>query len=207
MPNVLVVDIYHLTPAVDFKAIKSSGVVGVIHKSSQGTSFVDAAYSERRAAARSAGLLWGAYHFGTAADPNAQVSNFLSAASPDAQTLIALDVELNEQSHDNSMSLDQAKQFLQIVESRLGRKAVIYGGQYLASSLTGVNDDFIDQHRLWWAQYHSAPDRIPQTWGTYFLWQYTDGHHGPAPYSVPGIDPCDCNTFDGTADELSAVWV
>ena len=126
-------------------------------------------------------------------------------AQPDASTLVALDFEANVASPDKSMSLAQAKQFLKKIEAKLGRKAVLYGGQFLKEKLAGGSDPYLAQHRLWWAQYNTTAV-LPPNWQSYWLWQYTDGHHGPQPHVVPGLGTPDCDTFDGSDDQLRASW-
>lgn len=205
MPNFMVVDLSHHNATADFAKAKQTGVAGIIHKASQGTGFADPKYASRRKQALQAGLLWGAYHFATGADVTAQLKFFLATAAPDEHTLVALDFELNEQTPANSMSLAQAKAFLKGIESALMRKAVLYGGAYLKEKLGTANDPYLAQHRLWWAQYSPAP-ALPATWPAYWLWQYTDGHHGSA-QNVPGLGTPDCDTFDGTPDQLTASWV
>jgi hypothetical protein len=59
----LVIDIYHGDAVQDFARVKAAGIIGVIHKASQGGAVVDRAYASRRKLALAAGLKWGAYHF------------------------------------------------------------------------------------------------------------------------------------------------
>ena len=47
-----------------FDSKLTTGIVGVIHKATQGTTYVDETYASRRVEALACGLLWGAYHFG-----------------------------------------------------------------------------------------------------------------------------------------------
>ena len=47
----------------DFAKLKSEGILGVFHKATQGTEYVDPKYHQRQAAARAAGMPWGAYAF------------------------------------------------------------------------------------------------------------------------------------------------
>ena len=67
---------------IDFAAVAAFGVKGIIHKASQGVSIRDKKYGERRRDAVAAGLLWGAYHFATGDDADAQVKWFLECAQP-----------------------------------------------------------------------------------------------------------------------------
>ena len=51
-----------------FETVKAAGIAGIIHKATQGLSFQDPTYHDRRTQALAAGLLWGAYHFGEGGD-------------------------------------------------------------------------------------------------------------------------------------------
>ena len=123
--NLRVVDIYHNDNVTSFQRAADSGIWGIIHKATTGATGNDPEYANRRQPALDAGLLWGAYHWGTNADVSAQVENFLDIAQPDDTTLVALDFEETE---GNQMTLDQARQFLTSVADALGRKPVLYCG-------------------------------------------------------------------------------
>jgi lysozyme len=86
----VVIDISHYQSAVDFVKLKASNVLGVIHKASQGSDHKDSLYNEHRVKAVAAGLLWGAYHMVDTSDVGEQVKNFLAAAKPDKDTLLAV---------------------------------------------------------------------------------------------------------------------
>src|SRR3569623_1581891 len=61
-----VIDISHLSYVTDFNLMRRhSGILGIIHKASEGGDWVDQTYAERRPPAEAAGLLWGAYHYGS----------------------------------------------------------------------------------------------------------------------------------------------
>ena len=59
------IDISRSVTVSDFRRIRQSNILGVIHKASEGGDYADTAYGARRPQAEAAGLLWGAYHFGT----------------------------------------------------------------------------------------------------------------------------------------------
>jgi len=105
----VVVDISHHNGNVDLGKAQAAGIVGVIHKATQGTSMADNMYEQNRQKAKAAGLLWGAYHFGTNADGAAQANFFLSKVNADDRTLLVLDYEPNGNS---TMTLDQARAFV-----------------------------------------------------------------------------------------------
>ena len=206
MINLIVVDLYHGDEVASFAEAAQAGIRGIIHKASQGADVTDPRYAERRVAAREAGLLWGAYHFGTNADVEAQLGNFLRAAQPDAQTLLALDCEPNGI---DTMTLDQARQVLVGIAGRLGRKPVLYSGSLIKEQLGDVDDAFFGSHRLWLAEYGPVP-RTQRSWQRPWLWQYSGDGIGPDPKTVQGIPGAggfvDCNSYDGTPDQLRAEW-
>jgi lysozyme len=203
----IVVDIYHGDGVASFDQAFAAGLRGVIHKATTGASGTDDAYAKRRDLATRAGLLWGAFHWGTAAPVSDQVDNFLSKADPDKDTLLALDFERDV---GNQMTLEGAREFLSLINERVGRKAILYSGDVVKSGLGKKKDPFFGSHRLWLAQYGSTPVVQP-SWKTYWLWQYTDGNIGPGRKTVPGIPGnrqnfLDCDFFAGSADDLKAQW-
>ncbi|MDK9358953.1 GH25 family lysozyme [Lelliottia sp. V106_10] len=203
-----VVDLYHGDEVNSFQQAKNAGLVAVIHKATTGASGRDDEYDNRRIAAKNAGLMWGAYHWGTAADISQQVKNFLDYAQPDENTLIALDFEPTP---GNQMTEEGVRAFCQAIYSKLNRRPVIYGSNLLREKLGNTRDPFYHNHRLWLAQYNAHPT-LPVHWDQYWLWQYTDGPKGPSGCrSVPGIPGnylghLDCNYFPGTAQELKEQW-
>lgn len=201
----LVIDIYHGDVVRDFAAVKASGIIGVIHKASQGGAIPDQAYVTRRKQAVAAGLLWGAYHFMDFSAPAAhQADFFLSLAAPDASTLVALDWE-NIGSKEPSAAFAQA--FLEEIISKLGRKAVIYSGNVAKEQISGKNE-FFGSHRLWLCQYASTW-KVQESWSSPWLWQDNGDSFGPGPHTIPGVSGlCDNNTVVApmTADLLKTQW-
>src|ERR1043166_5363770 len=89
-----VVDLAHYDRVTSFAKAAAAGIWGVIHKATTGaTGKDDEQYATNRPKALAAGLLWGAYHWGTNANVPAQVDHFLKVADPDEHTLVALDFE------------------------------------------------------------------------------------------------------------------
>jgi lysozyme len=201
----LVIDIYHGDPVLDFAKVKAAGIVGVIHKASQGGAVVDQGYAARRKLALAAGLKWGAYHFfDFSAQAAAQAEHFLSVADADADTLVALDWE-NVGRAEPSAAL--ARAFLEEIETRLNRKAVIYSGNVAKEQLRG-KDDYFGSHRLWLCQY-ATQWKVQASWKTPWLWQNNGDAYGPGPHTLPGIKGLvDNNTVvpPMTAERLIAEW-
>lgn len=202
-----VIDISHHNSVIDFSMVAAAGIWGVIHKASQGRAYIDPEYGVRRIAAEHAGLLWGAYHFNTGDNIASQVAAFLSAARPDDKTLMVLDYEDNRLSQ---MNIEQAVEFLHLLEQKLGRKAAIYSGNRIKETIGDLsqNDlDYLTSHRLWLCQYGPVA-HIPAGFKNYWLWQFTGDGVGPQPHSIPGIagSGIDINTFTGTRDDLAGSW-
>ena len=204
-----VVDISHYNTVRDLKQTAEAGIWGVIHKATQGRAYADPQYAAHRQAAAAAGLLWGAYHFNTGDRVDLQVDNFLTHADPDENTLLALDYEDNRLSQ---MEIEDAVEFLHLVEKKTGRLAVIYSGNRLKEKIheLPVEDiDYLCAHRLWLAQYGTQP-RLPAGFKKYWLWQYSGDGVGPQPHNVPGIvagnGGLDMNVYAGAREELVADW-
>lgn len=202
--NIRVIDIYYGDDlsAKDFKTIKEDGIIGVIHKATQGTTFKDRAYKERKKMALDNGLLWGAYHFANSQKASDQLDFFMSVVGDDKDMLYALDYEPNR---NNTMTLAQAKTFMSGMDKATGRLGVVYSGNLIKETMTEP-DSFWNKHRLWLAQY-SAKFKCPPGWDKPWLWQYTGDGMGPKPHTLVGIkDVLDMNMFYGTDEELIAQW-
>lgn len=218
-----VIDLHHRNQVRDFAAAReASGVLAVIHKASEGD-WVDPRYEERRALALSAGLLWGAYHFGTRQHSGrAQARMFLAAARPDAQTLLVLDLEPNERAPSNSMPLETAEEFVREIADTTGRLPVLYthpvwaDGEPMSGRALGAMVEpgsLLAACDLWLADYRYEPE-LPRAWAGkgWRLWQYagddaaTGGPFRDRARDVRGIDRCDRSVFAGSRDELYRWW-
>jgi GH25 family lysozyme M1 (1,4-beta-N-acetylmuramidase) len=200
----LVIDIYYGDPVQDFAATRAFGIVGVIHKASEGTGFTDKLYAARRKLATGVGMKWGAYHFFHGQQPKLEADHFLSVAQPDADTLLALDWE---NVGDGAPSAAAARVFLERIEEKLGRKAVVYSGNAAKEELDGA-DAFFGAHRLWLCQY-GPRWRVQESWQRPWLWQNNGDSYGPGPHPIPGLAGlCDNNTIvePMTVEQLLAEW-
>jgi lysozyme len=198
-----VIDLSHYQDVTSWSEVAADGIVAIINKCTQGLGFVDPTYAERQTAAKAAGLLWGAYHFGQGADGVQQAEYFLQHANAAPNDLLVLDFEQNTSGA--SMTLQQAEQFVTYVQQQRGRWPVLYGGSYLIQELGGAANSTLSSCPLWLAAYDSNP-QVPPGWSAWTLWQYTDGTHGNPPYSVNGVGNCDRDQFNGTLQQLQAFW-
>jgi len=196
--NKKVIDLsHHNTVASDLAAAKADGVLGVIHKMSDGSGMVDPKVKARYSLAKDAGLLWGIYEFLRPGDVNKQAAFFMAKALEagvlDDDTLIACDFE-------RAIPLIDVLHFLQTVERGTSRSPVLYSGNYLKDEGGAPACPPLVRYRLWMPQY--GPTAVlPKGYDSYWLWQWTDKG------KVSGIGGnVDLNHFDGTDDELSAQW-
>jgi lysozyme len=179
-----IIDLSHFNLNPDFTTTKTAGIQAVIHKATQGATFVDPAYLSHHQSASAAGLRWGAYHFGDASDAVAQADFFLEILGPAPPSVIALDLE-------QQMTLAQTHTFVTRIHSATGRWPVLYGGDYLKRLLGGTKDPVLANCCLWLADY-SENATVAANWQTWTMWQYT----GSA--TVPGIGQCDRSRFNGS---------
>jgi len=195
------VDLSHFNAVRDLAQTRAAGVIGVIHKATEGAGYTDPAFAVLRTLCASHGLLWASYHFLRRGDAEAQMRHYLAVAKPAKGERICLDYEHAD------CTLDDLKAAVGYLRSRAPSNPVtIYGGSLLEEHVGGNAIDWLAETSLWTAEYttRSAPRWPSATWPRWDLWQYSDGQSGGEPKSAPGIDRCDCNTFNGTDDECRA---
>ncbi|MET0314953.1 MAG: glycoside hydrolase family 25 protein [Hansschlegelia sp.] len=198
------IDLSHHNAVDDWAAAKADGVVAVVHKATEGTSFRDAQYRRRRDEAKAHGLLWGSYHFSSGVEAALQVENYLAYAEPAPDELVCLDVE--ESSSGPDMTHDQMAEFVSLIRERIGRPPVIYGGRFLRETMLGVASSPLSDCALWYARYAPQPIGVPEIWDAWTLWQYTDGAAGNQPHRVAGIGAVDRSLFNGDERLFRARW-
>jgi lysozyme len=216
----------------DFTAMKSEGVIGIIHEASFPRFERDWRYYERQNAALQAGLLWGAYHYGDGTDPVRQADHFLNVvaggrpistvAKGDAESkrpgvLLVLDFEQNTHYRGGSMTTAQAAAFVQRIKERTGKYPGLYCSEYrlhqmlYGSGASAAARAVLSNCWLWIANYHFQP-RNTAPFGRWHLWQYTgDGKCGlrprsEFPISVGNMRPAERNIFNGNNVALQAFW-
>lgn len=192
--------------------VAQNGVTAIIHKASQGLTFKDDKYIERKQQAHDAGLLWGAYHFGNCKDAVTQANTFLQFAAPTDNDVIVLDWEpVDGDPSPNDMTYNGACDFVEEVHRLTGRYPMLYGSNFLFEKIPTHGDSVLAKCPLWLAAYNSNPT-IPYSWKNYTLWQFTgDGTPASAkPRTFVGCnnkpDYFDVSRYNGTVEELRAAW-
>src|SRR5262245_33649881 len=124
----VVIDLSHYNGITEtsFAEAAAASIVGVIHKVTEGTWYLDGEYGPRQPMALGAGLLWGAYHFGRHGDAEGQAHYFLDQVRPTPDTLLVLDWE--DLPDDLPMTREEAEQFVQTVYADMGRYPGLYSG-------------------------------------------------------------------------------
>ena len=162
--------------AIDWVAVKASGVVAVFVKATQDVNYTNPWYIRDRDGARAAGLLVAAYHFLGSSDPGAQALYFLGVADGDAKIL---DSETNTSAATQNAFLEDL--------NLPGDEELDYGS---ASTLprSGIRSF------LWPADYGKAP-------GFGDCWQSTDAAVIPG---IGG--QVDESEWIGPEDDWQAFW-
>lgn len=165
-----VIDLSHHNIVSDFDHLKEQGIIGIVHKATEGTDFTDPKLKARHYLTREAGLLWGLYHFLRPFDPTAQATYFLAQTTQlrDNQTLIAVDYE------DPTIPLAALKTFMAAIRRMTGRQPIIYAGNVLKEKLAGRPDPELSDLLLWLADHgvdYTMPPGFPSV---PYMRQYTD---------------------------------
>ena len=232
----LVVDAYELN-AIDWQALLTDKrIAGFIHKASDGLpesytctdkhagdSFAHCKtmwrkyavsrelYQTRRLVARSAGLLWGAYHLARPDNPIDQANHFLDYAQPAADDLMVLDIE---DLGDKFMSLEDAEIFVRHVKTRTGRYPILYTNHNVARYVAARAKDYplLSRLPIWYARYRPDVTGVFPigSWSNYMLWQFSSGVNcsvRKCPYRVPGtLTDIDVNMASMSKAQLAKVW-
>lgn len=204
-----VIDLSHNNGHVNLSQAAQNGILAVILKASEDQEWTDPLLQENALKARNAGLLLGAYHFATGADPHVQAIHFLETIKAYAPILPILDFEQNtlksSTSMGTTMTLEQARDFVTDVTYVTSRIPVLYGGYYLKQQLAGKEDAVLSVCPLWLASY-SPQASLPPGFDRWLMWQYTDGRSGNQPHTVPGIGAVDRSMFNCDAPQVTSWW-
>jgi lysozyme len=189
----VVVDLSHWNPEPNWTALKNGGVVGVILKATEGTSFIDKTYKTRRQAALSAGLKLSTYHF-FHGNAEGEMAHYLKTVAPVQGERVCID-------HEAGATLAQLVAAVKYIRAkRPDLPITIYSGHLIKEQLGSAKNDYLAQNTsLWIAHYtkEAQPSWPEATWPAWSLWQFTDKA------SVAGISASvDGNRWNGTEENL-----
>lgn len=186
------IDVSHWQNTIDWDAVKGAGVQFAIVRVSDGVGTFDKQFSNNWNGAKRVGIKRGAYQFFR---PNQNIDQqadlFINSVGQlDAGDLPpVLDVEADDGASKATM-VAGIRQWLNRVESALGKRPIIYTGGYFWDAHVGSNE-FVS-YPLWVAHYGPSCPNIPSAWSTWTMWQYTSSG------KVNGIaGNVDTNVFQG----------
>lgn len=201
-----VIDISHYQTVTDgFAGAKQLGIRGVIAKASEGHTLRDDKFFNFRAQARTAGLLFGAYHFIRHGDPVGQADFFLKTVGNVDGLCLVLDWE------DAKVTPEEAYQFARRIYDKTGGYPVLYTYSAFLRERESVMlkyRTFWRGCKLWIAQYGPKVTMPTNIWLTWWLWQFTGDGAGLSPHDVIGVGKkIDINTFNGISPAtLGMTW-
>ena len=201
--DLVIVDLSHHNTVKSFLDLKNGGVMGVIHKATEGTSFTDSKYLSRREECKEVGLLWCSYHFLRHGNVEDQIDYWLSVTTPTAGERLCIDFE-----HEDVTLNDLHEAVIYLESKNKNYQITVYSGHTIKEALGDRHDSVLAKTSLWIAQYREGNPSWPvDTWPAWSLHQYSDGDVGGSPRDVPGIKaPCDCNRFNGSRENC-AKWM
>lgn len=211
--NPLVIDLSHHQTPRDLSFARAAGIRAMFAKCSQGVGAADPSYPLHLWFAQSAGLLQGAYHFGTGKMPgDAQADYFYSrmiVSSPNGQVPPVLALDLEENPDGLPMTIIQAEAFvarLQHLTFGAARPPQIglYVGNYGRELKIPASSPLV---QLWqWLADYKPPATVVPPWPNYTLWQYTDrAGAAPGPDPLDGYDLSEAVDGENTINELWGV--
>ncbi|QKX59527.1 uncharacterized protein TRUGW13939_06661 [Talaromyces rugulosus] len=199
-------DISSYQGSVDFAAAYSSGARFVIIKATEGTTYIDSAFSDHYTGATKAGLIRGGYHFAHPdSSSGAEQANYFLAHgggwSNDGITLPGmLDIEYAPSGNEcyglsASSMVSWITDFVDTYHSKTGRYPLIYSTNDWWTSCTGNSAAFSKNSPLVLARYGSSAGTIPGGWPFETIWQNADS------YKYGG----DSDIFNGDETQLKKI--
>ncbi|MGE0324103.1 MAG: glycoside hydrolase family 25 protein [Polyangiaceae bacterium] len=193
------VDVSFYQGQVNWQSVKNSGVGFGIARVSDGTTYVDDQFTRNWSEMKRVGLIRGAYqYFRPGQSANAQADLMINAvgALGDGDLPAVIDVETAD-GYSSSTIVSKVQAWLDRVEAATGKRPLIYAASGFWDTLSGTSQ-FAD-YDLWVANYGVSCPSMPNTWGNWVFWQYTDSGSTPG---IPG--GVDTNVFNGSLQELTS---
>lgn len=194
------IDVSHYQRHIDWGRVAEQDIRFVFVKASEGASLRDSFFDRNWRAAKSAGILRGAYHFfrpKVAADE--QAANFMGTHDPaEGDLLPVLDVEVTD-GVDAEQLRRGVTEWLSLVEESYRAKPLIYTNQQFYNRYLA---DHFPHYPIWIARYSRWQEPFLRRGRGWHFWQY--GNKG----RLEGINgPVDLNVFHGDEKELDQYLV
>jgi lysozyme len=200
MSDVACIDISHHQDFPDFTKVKAAGVIAMIHKATEGSSYVDPNRGRNCKNAIDAGIAVATYHWlSPDSDPAKQMQFYLDTVQPVEGERVVIDYE------EDGCTLDDLHEAVTaLMADPRGLKIAVYSGHLLKEQLGDDHDGLLaDNTDLWLAQYTTGTPSWPKnTYPEWDLWQYSESG------TINGISGSyvDLNRFNGTNEEL-LTWI
>lgn len=209
------VDVSNHQGAINWTSVKAAGILFAFAKATEGVDFVDARFLANIAAAPSAKVYFGPYHFArvdsNSSNPNDAIdeaNDFVDAIEPyynnpayllrpvlDVERVIATGTTAQKRAYGSEWVRD----FIGVVQSRLGTTPIIYCNTDYATNYFEAD---IAQYPLWLASLTATPPNLPPAsadgiWNGWDFWQYSWTG------SVAGISGnVDRDVYQGSLDQM-----
>lgn len=180
------IDVSAYTGTVDWAAFTSSGVRFSFVKATEGTYYTSSNFAAQSSSAKSAGVIWGAYHFANpqwssgASQADYLISHGGTFRPGTGQLPAAVDLEWNPYSGNSCYNLSQTQMYNWITafqneyKAKTGVYPIIYTAQAWWNTCvgTGLNSAVVAARSpLWVAYYSSTPGTMPSGYLNYSIWQ------------------------------------
>lgn len=197
------IDISHWQNFPDFDEVAAAGIKGMIHKVSEGTSYIDPNREENCSNAKKAGLAIATYFWIKPGDGRAQAEFYLSVLDPVPGERVVIDYEESGCSLTTLYDVVQA-----LLDYKDDLQITVYSGHLLKEQLGSKRDDFLAEHTdLWLAEYQSKSTIDDISWSdeTYPQWAL---HQYSETGTIPGVDGSyvDLNRYNGSDEEFMK-WI
>ncbi len=207
------IDVSDFDEFVNWQQVRSAGFSFAFAKATEGGTFRADTFSGNWRRMKGAGIIRGAYHFfRPIVDSEVQARNFLDyVASVDPIESDDLPPALDLEHFPDSVMrqwesiskverVSRVRQWLDIVESEINRKPIIYTSfGFWDGFMSGVRD--FSSYPLWVASYTENPQpAMPNEWSNWTFWQYSDSTEVPG-IPTPGEDG---DRFNGSFSDLLA---
>lgn len=181
----LILDLSNNNSEPDWKQLVQQGVTGVFLKASEGTSFTDSTFKERRVAANKVGLHVGAYHFARPDQSGAamQAALFTDIVGKLDSTDLKPVLDFESASSLSPSELEKwARDFNQEVKAKLGRVPIFYS---YSAYVEMLRPSWPIGNGLWLASY-GRDDGTEHPFVVPFPWKKIVAHQFTSNCSITG---------------------
>ncbi|HEV8132328.1 MAG TPA: GH25 family lysozyme [Acidobacteriota bacterium] len=212
------IDVSRLNGRVDWdKFVSKSGHSFAFVKATEGTSIVDSRFQENWTTLENAPLIRGAYHFYRFnQDPEEQANLFMATVGNldhpgDLPPVVDIEWQKDDKGNYVKPNADtliaDIRFWVQRVETRYGRKPIIYTAREFWEEYTDSSNDF-NEYPLWVSTIWQKPPKQvsePELFGGWAAWTFWQVGYDKTIPGVPtpkGFDGVDVNLFNGTLESL-----